>query len=53
MILHGKRIDTIFMSSSMFRVNTKAEMEDDVKWSLINHDGYDPNIKVRRRPAGK
>jgi len=49
-ILNGKSIDTIFMSSSMFRGNTKAEMEDDVRQLLVNHDGYNPGIKVIRRP---
>jgi hypothetical protein len=49
-ILHGKNIDTVFHSGM---TGTKADMEDDVYRSLVNHDGYDPGIKVRRRPAGK
>ena len=38
--LHGKFFDVVF------------DMDTDpkeVKRSLINHDGYDPNINVRRR----
>lgn len=37
-VLKGKVIDTIFYDADM--------TEDDVKRSLINHDGYNSNIKV-------
>lgn len=37
--LRGKHIDTVF-----FDKDIPAE---DVKRSLVNHDGYDPAIKVR------
>lgn len=43
--LHGKKIDTVFYSQMS---GTKTEMENDVKRSLVNHDDYDPDIKVRR-----
>lgn len=36
--LHGKKIDTVFYND-----NFKAE---EVKESLINHDGYEQDIKV-------
>lgn len=48
--LGKKNIDTIFQGQM---TGTKAEMEEDVKRSLVNHDGYDSSITVRRRPAGK
>lgn len=38
--LHGKKIDTVFWVPS-------ADA-DEVRRSLINHDGYDPAITVRR-----
>jgi hypothetical protein len=38
--LHGKLIDKI-------NDNT-AKTADDVKRSLVNHDGYNPEIVVRR-----
>ena len=38
--LHGKHIDTVFYVSSM--------TADDVRRSLINHDGYDSRIAVRK-----
>ena len=49
-LLHGRKIDTVFWSGMR---GTKSEMEEEVKRSLINHDGYDFSIKVRRRPKGK
>lgn len=44
-ILNRKKIDTVSMSygSKM----TKAQIEEDVKNSLVNHDGYDQEINVR------
>lgn len=39
--LHGKLIDTVFYSKS---ANVTA---DEVRRSLIDHDGYDPAIQVR------
>ena len=43
--LNRKLIDSVSMSygSKM----TKAQIEEDVKDSLVNHDGYDPEINVR------
>jgi hypothetical protein len=41
--LRGKNIDTVFYSP------TAKVTADEVKRSLVNHDGYDPAITVRRR----
>lgn len=41
--LRGKEIDTVFYSQ------WSKETEDDVKRSLVNHDGYDPAIVVKLR----
>jgi hypothetical protein len=38
--LNGKKIDTVFASDR----DTAA----DVKQSLVDHDGYNPNIRVTR-----
>lgn len=38
--LKGKKIDTVF-----YTIDCDA---DYVKSGLINHDGYNPNIKVRK-----
>lgn len=47
--LNGKLIDTVFYSDS-----AKVDI-DEVKRSLVNHDGYNPAIVVRKekktRPA--
>jgi hypothetical protein len=46
--LNGKLIDTVFQSD--------PSSEEEVKRSLINHDGYDPGIEVkksRRKPYRK
>lgn len=40
--LNGKLIDTVFYSP-----NVKVDVEE-VKQSLINHDGYDSGIEVRK-----
>jgi hypothetical protein len=37
--LHGKRIDTVFATGYTV---------DEMKTSLINHDGYNPSITVRK-----
>ncbi len=42
-ILNGEAIDTVFYSGS--------ENPDDVKKSLVNHDGYDPAIVVYDRTS--
>jgi hypothetical protein len=39
--LNGKNIDTVFYSRDAKMTN------DEVRRSLINHDGYDPAIIVR------
>ena len=45
--LRGKLIDTVFYS-------TGAVVDaDEVKRSLVNHDGYDPAITVRERRRGR
>lgn len=41
--LHGVCIDTVFYSPGE---NVDA---DEVKASLIDHDGYNPDIEVRKR----
>lgn len=38
-LLNGKEIDKVFY-------NTKQD-RDDVKQSLVNHDGYDPRMRER------
>lgn len=38
--LDGEQIDIVFYSGTMDA--------DDVRRSLINHDGYDPRITVRK-----
>lgn len=42
--LNGKEIDTVFYSDE-----PKVPVEE-VKDSLVNHDGYNPNIEVKRVP---
>lgn len=42
--LRGKEIDTVFYGDS------PKESAEDVKRSLVNHDGYNSNIVVRKRP---
>jgi hypothetical protein len=42
--LNGKEIDTVFWND---RCDGGAKITAaDVKESLVNHDGYNPNIKV-------
>ena len=36
--LNGQCIDTVYYNADM--------SASEVKWSLIGHDGYSPNIKV-------
>lgn len=43
--LGSKKIDTVFQTSR----GTNAEIADEVRRSLIGHDGYDPNIRVTVR----
>lgn len=45
--LNRKNIDTVF--GSYGNIKTKKEREDHVRRSLIDHDGYDSEIKVRER----
>lgn len=40
--LNGKKIDTVFYSAS------PKETPEDVKRSLVEHDGYDPAIVVKK-----
>jgi len=41
--LGGKLIDTVFYNSR------PIVDRDEVKKSLVNHDGYDPDIRVTRK----
>ena len=43
--LRGKHVDTVFYDPSV-------EVEE-VKRSLVNHDGYDPQIEVSREDRTK
>ena len=44
--LNGKLIDTVFFSSNC---DGGAKItQEDVYDSLVNHDGYNPNIVVKR-----
>ncbi len=44
--LRGRLIDTVFYND---KCDGGAPIKaDDVKESLVNHDGYDPNIVVRK-----
>lgn len=45
--LNGKLIDTVFYTES--QVAAGHVTTDEVKRSLVNHDGYDPGITVRMR----
>lgn len=45
--LHGKEIDTVFYSA-----DAKVDAEE-VRRSLIGHDGYSPAIVVRDRKTGE
>lgn len=42
--LNRKEIDII---THVGTEKNRAEREDNVKRGLVNHDGYDPDIKVR------
>lgn len=39
--LHGECVDVVWFDATMSAA--------DVKRSLVNHDGYDPSIRVERR----
>lgn len=41
--LNGRLIETVWQHASG---RNKAERQDDVKRSLVDHDGYDSDIKV-------
>lgn len=42
--LRGKKIDKVFYTRSSGE--TLSEAKESVRRSLVNHDGYDPGIKV-------
>jgi len=42
--LHGKKIDTVFYDPRTFSA-------DEIRQSLVNHDGYDSDIEVRKGRA--
>lgn len=44
--LNGKLIDTVFYTPS--KGETVKEAEENTRRSLINHDGYDAGIVVRK-----
>ena len=46
--LHGKHVDEVLFAVT--KGTTKSEMELEVYRSLVDHDGYDPSINVRRIP---
>lgn len=50
--LGRRNIDTVFYGQ-MPSGSNRAEREDDVRRSLVNHDGYDPDIVVRERREKK
>ena len=46
--LQGKHIDTVFYSSDFFKgFKTLKEVKEAIKESLVNHDGYNPNIIIK------
>ncbi len=45
--LDEKLIDTIFFTSQRKGRGAKLENEEEVRRSLVYHDGYDPSIIVR------
>jgi hypothetical protein len=45
--LNRKKIDTVFYSSAI-KINAH-----EIKRSLVNHDGYDHRITVRKRRKAK
>lgn len=46
--LQGKHIDTVFYSSDFFKgFKILKEVKDSIKESLVNHDGYHPNIIIK------
>lgn len=45
--LKNKHIDTVFYGESFFKgFKNLKEVKESIKKSLINHDGYNPNIEV-------
>ena len=45
--LNGKHLDTVFYNMKSWK-RKDLEDKEDVRRALINHDGYHPNITVRR-----
>ena len=45
--LNGKHIDTVFYSTGHHAGDKKEDAEEDVKRSLVGHDGYSPDIVVK------
>jgi hypothetical protein len=46
--LNGKNIDTVFYSSDYFKgFKNLNEVKESIKKSLVEHDGYNPNITVK------
>lgn len=47
-ILNNKIIDTVFYSKDYLKgFKTLAEVKESIKKSLVEHDGYNYNIKIR------
>ena len=44
--LNGKHIDALSVKSGTYD-------REEMKASLVNHDGYDPSIQVKKRKARK
>jgi len=45
---NGKHIDTVFYSGDYFKgFKTLSEVRESIKKSLVEHDGYNSNIKIR------
>lgn len=44
--LRGKLIDTVF---AQYGESSKVDREEEMKRSLVNHDGYNPIINVYER----
>jgi hypothetical protein len=50
--LNGRCVDTVFFTRNAGQTN--QDTVDEVRLSLVNHDGYNPGIEVRlRRPTGQ
>ena len=44
--LRGRSIDKVFQKRDTRAFRTYAEQAEDIRRGLVDHDGYDPGIKV-------